>query len=502
MSTLLATPVTVIGLGAMGRGIARAFAGHGARVTVVDADPEATRDGHRQTLDEAAGDGEPVELTAAPDLATAVAGAALVIEAVVEDMAAKKDLLATVSGAAPAEAVVATNTSSLSIGEMARALEAPHRFVGMHFFNPPTRMRLVELVRGAHTDDRTVALAGEWVRAVGKTPVVCGDSPNFVVNRICRPLYYEAQLLVTQGVEPATVDAVARCALGHRMGPLQLLDFTGLHTHLASSETALREFGEPRYRPVPLTRRLVRSGLTGRAAGRGFYDYTAEKPRAAFDRVVRTSQEAPAGTIHLAGPGTEALLGNERLRTARDGAAETVLYSAPVALTDDDLAAVVRLRDSGRRVVVDSSDGRLIEDLPTGVEWLRLHARQDEPAAEVVEDTEAAIAPGAGVAAVARAVGAVTIAVPALPGLIADRLQHCLVNEAVLLVEEGNASPADVDTALRLGMNHPVGPFEYLNEQGAGLVYRGVCQLLDGFGDARYRPCQLLRRRAAGQRRQ
>ena len=102
-----------------------------------------------------------------------------------------------------------------------------------------------------------------WVAALGKTAVVCEDSPNFIVNRICRPLYYEAQLLATQGVAPATVDAVARGGLAHRMGPLELLDFAGLHTHLGSSETALREFGDPRYRPIPRTRALVRAGATG-----------------------------------------------------------------------------------------------------------------------------------------------------------------------------------------------------------------------------------------------
>ena len=148
----------------------------------------------------------------------------------------------------------ASNTSSLSIGggDGVGTLSDPARVVGMHFFNPPTKMRLVEVVRSDATSDGTVAFATEVVKALDKTPVVCVDSPDFVVNRVCRPFYYEAELLVTQGVECARVDAIARAAWGHRMGPLELLDFTGLHTHLSSSETALRGLGESRYRPIPV----------------------------------------------------------------------------------------------------------------------------------------------------------------------------------------------------------------------------------------------------------
>lgn len=451
--------VAVAGLGPMGRGIARVFAQAGATVTVVDADPAATARGHAALL----ADG-PVEVATAEDVASAAADADLFVEAIVERFEAKQALLAQVRAAGNEELVVASNTSSLSIGELGVAYGDPARVVGMHFFNPPTRMRLVEVVRGARTDDDVVERAREWVAMLGKTAVLCADSPNFIVNRVCRPLYYESQLLVTQGMAPPVVDAAVRAALGHRMGPLELLDFTGLHTHLGSSETALREFGDPRYRPIPLTRQLVRAGTTGRAAGRGYYDYALGKPREAQAAVLRA-------------PGT---------------AGDVRVFRA-VGCTPRDVAAV---RDLARdhRVVVDSSDGGWVAHLPAGVGWIRLHG----DFAEVVADEVAGIEPAHDAV---DALHATSVPVLALPGLVVDRLAHTMANEALTLVEEGTASAQDVDLALRLGMNHPVGPLEYLARTGPADVLTSLRGMLDHFGDPRYRPAQLLVRQAAGSRR-
>jgi len=488
--------VTVVGLGPMGRGIARLFARNGAAVTVVDATAELTATGVDTVRREAEADGELVQLESADGMAPAVRSADLVVEAIVEKMAAKTDLLTTIAATAREDVVVASNTSSLSIGEMGRAFGRPQNVVGMHFFNPPTKMRLVEVIAGPQTATDVVEQAVRWVSELARTAVVCRDSPNFIVNRSCRPLYYEAQLLLTQGVEPGVVDTIARGALGHRMGPLELLDFTGLHTHLASSETALREFGEPRYRPIPVTRQLVRNGLTGRAAGRGFYDYSSETPRQARERV-RRDPPAPGTTTEVAvrGPGAADL--RVRLRDREDPQASVVLWSAPHEATDADVLAVCELTEAGRSVVVDSSDGRWVFDLPTGAGWLRLHARTGEPFAEVVADPEAGIEPTPAVETVLAAVGSAAVQVPALPGLVADRLQHCLVNEGALLVEEGTATEEAVDTALKLGMNHPSGPLEYLADVGENNVFASLTRLHTQLGDSRYRPTQLLRRRAA-----
>jgi 3-hydroxybutyryl-CoA dehydrogenase len=452
----------VVGLGPMGRGIAHVLAGAGIAVRVVDLTPELARDGLAKIVEE----GATGEIVAADDVESALAGADLLIEAVVENMDVKRELLARVAAAAGPDLLVASNTSSLSVNEMGRAYGRPEKLIGLHFFNPPTRMRLVEVIVGAGTSDESVKRGLELVEKLGKTAVVCRDSPNFIVNRVCRPLYYEAQLLAAQGVEPAVVDAAARGGLGHPMGPLQLLDFTGLHTHLASSETALREFGDPRYRPIPQVRALVRGGFTGRAAGRGFYDYAVEKPKDANTRVVRTPQPGPEPDVQV------------------------FTCGAP---TPDKVSTLKRLAADGN-VLLDSSDGEWLGQLPRGVGWVRIHTAS--AFAEVVEDAEAGVSVPDFVDAYLGAKGIASVRVLALPGLVVDRLAFCMINEASTVVEEGTASEADVDTALRLAMNHPRGPFELLAGAGVAAVFQGLRSMTGAFGDPRYRPSQLLRRRA------
>jgi 3-hydroxybutyryl-CoA dehydrogenase len=482
--------VAVAGMGPMGRGIARVFRMAGADVVVSDISTEVTQAGVQAIADESAADGEPVEVRGMP-IAEALAHADLFVEAVVERMDVKASLLKQAAEHGRPDLLVASNTSSLSIGEMGKEFGDPTRVAGLHFFNPPTKMELVEVVRGAATSAEVIAKLTELIEAVGKTPVACADTPNFIVNRVCRPLYYEAQLLVTQGVEPAVIDAVASGALGHPMGPLTLLDFTGLHTHLASSETALREFGDPKYRPIPLVRGLVRNGMTGRAAGRGFYDYAYEKPRDAIIRVVRVAPEGGQRSVRFTGPSAQE-------PAEVEGVADVVVYSCHAPPSAVDLTAVEELLTSCP-VVIDSSDAGWLSSLPAGAEWARVHTTGLESFVEVVDDTTAGIVPGVGIDALLRALGAKSVAVPALPGFVADRLANCMANEAYTLVEEGTAMAADIDTALRLGMNHPVGPFEYVQRVGVSTVHTALRSMLSAFGDSRYRPTPLIRRESAGQ---
>jgi len=509
------TVVAVVGLGPMGRGIARILDAAGARVLVADVSPEVTAAQLDRAQAEAAADGAALAGTVAADLATA-AQAGVLIEATAEDMAVKRSLLGQLRELAGPELIVASNTSSLSIGEMGQAFGDPARVVGMHFFNPPTRMRLVEVIVAAGTSAATAQRARELAEAVGKTVVTCADSPNFIVNRVCRPLYYEAQLLVTQGMEPGAVDAAASGALDHPMGPLTLLDFAGLHTHLGSSETALREFGDPRYRPIPLVRTLVRAGMTGRAAGRGFYDYATEKPRAAVTRVLRrpgpvrhpvrvTPAGPAAGRLAAMLPGTVlAQSGPAESMPAESMPAESGLTFAgglPVyrcgAPQDADVRAVRDLAAAGP-VVVDSSDGHWTDALPPGAGWLHLHLT---PAgalfAEVVRDEVAGIAVPDFVGDLLDALAAPSVEVLALPGLVVDRLAHCMANEASALVEERIAIAPDIDLALQLGMNHARGPFGQLEADGVAAVYASLRSMSELTGDPRYRPAQLLRRQAA-----
>jgi 3-hydroxybutyryl-CoA dehydrogenase len=486
--------VAVAGLGPMGRGIARVLDAAGAAVVVSDVSVEATDEGLERIRAEAAADGAELGQVRAAPLEKAVADADLFIEAVVENMSVKQELLAVVREHGRPGLIVASNTSSLSIGEMGKAFGDPSRVIGMHFFNPPTKMRLVEVIKAAATGDDVHARVLEIVEQLGKTAVTCADSPNFVVNRVCRPLYYEAQLLVMQGVEPAVVDSAARGALGHRMGPLELLDFTGLHTHLASSETALREFGDPRYRPIPQVRGLVRNGMTGKAAGRGFYHHDVESTREARARVTREPQPAGPLVLEVRGPDAAVTVAHPAVAALAGDAPDVIVYSCHRTPTDEQVREVRELA-AATPLVVDSSDGAWLQALPAGAGWVRLHTRRDDVFAEVVSDPVAAIEVPQVVPALLDALGAASVVVEAaLPGLVADRLAHCLANEAFTVVEEGTASRGDVDIALRLAMNHPLGPFELVEQAGTDVVLSGLVSMLEATGDPRYRPAQLLRR--------
>lgn len=486
--------VAVAGLGPMGRGIARVFDRAGATVVVSDISDEATAAGLERIRSEAQADGDELgDVTGAP-LERALAGADLFIEAVVENMAVKEQLLATVREHGGSRLVVASNTSSLSVGEMGKAFGDPSRVIGMHFFNPPTKMRLVEVIRAAATSDAVHAEVMTIVDGLGKVAVTCADSPNFVVNRVCRPLYYEAQLLATQGVEAAVVDSAARGALGHRMGPLELLDFTGLHTHLASSETALREFGDPRYRPIPRVRGLVRNGMTGKAAGRGFYHHDVESTRDARARVTRAPENGTDLVVDVRGPDAGVTVAHPAVARLVGDSPDVIVYSCHRTPSDEQVREVSELATTAP-VVVDSSDGAWLQRLPVGVGWVRLHTTRDQVFAEVVSDAVAAIEVPDVVLPLLDALGAASVVIEAaLPGLVADRLAFCLANEAFTVVEEGTATAEDVDVALRLAMNHPLGPFELVEQDGIDVVHAGMRSMLDGFGDPRYRPAPLMRR--------
>lgn len=212
------------------------------------------------------------------NLREAVADADMIIEAVPENIKLKKDLFSEIDKLAKPEAIFATNTSSISITELASATKRPEKFCGMHFFNPPQLMKLVEIIRGVRTSDETVTVAVEVAKKMDKEPIVVKkDSPGFVVNRILVPALNEAISLVWEGVaEPEEVDKAVRLALNWPMGPLYLLDFLGLDTHLAICEVFRENLGD-KYSPPLLLRQMVRANLLGRKTGKGFYDWTQNR---------------------------------------------------------------------------------------------------------------------------------------------------------------------------------------------------------------------------------
>ena len=271
----------------MGAGIAESAALAGMSVVVLDVGEDALERGRRTVegdLDRRVKKGrisedEREEILSRISTTTSLedlAGAPLVVEAVVEDLDLKKKVFADLEGVVGEDAVLASNTSSLSVAGIATGVEHPERVVGMHFFNPVPAMKLVEIVSGPSTASEAVRRTEEVAEGLGKTPIRVSDTPGFVVNRVARPFYLEALRMVEAGGKPGEIDAALRDA-GFRMGPLELADLIGMDVNLAVSESLFeRYYYAPRFRPSFLQRSMVEAGTLGRKSGRGFYEYGGE----------------------------------------------------------------------------------------------------------------------------------------------------------------------------------------------------------------------------------
>jgi 3-hydroxybutyryl-CoA dehydrogenase len=275
--------IQVIGAGQMGSGIAQVAAQAGLSVHLADVDEEAMRRGLRtieKNLSRAVQKGSILQDEMEQALGRIKSGtqyapdADLAIEAVAEVAHVKAEVLGRLDEVLGEEAILGTNTSSISITELASATGRPEKFIGMHFFNPVPVMKLVEVVRGLETSEATCQAVRELAERLGKEPVEVGDSPGFVSNRLLMPMINEAVYCVMEGVAgPETVDAVMKLGMHHPIGPLALADFIGLDTCLHIMEVLHEGFGDPKYRPCPLLKRYVAAGRLGRKSGRGFYEY-------------------------------------------------------------------------------------------------------------------------------------------------------------------------------------------------------------------------------------
>ena len=372
--------VGVAGAGTMGAGIAQVAALGGFETLLHDPVAEALGRGiERLRLDlgrgaekgrwsaEAAGRAAG-RVRAAPALGD-LRGCDLVIEACPEDLELKRSLFRELASVCGEQAVLATNTSSLPVGDIAAAVPGPERVAGMHFFNPPALMRLVEVVAAERTAEPALTAVEDAARRMGREPVRCADSPGFIVNRCNRPFTLESLRVLDEGTAThAQIDAVMRDDGGYRMGPFELMDLIGVDVNLEVARSFYRQRPEPRWRPHPIQERMVSEGRLGRKAGRGFYDYGEDAPR----------EEPPP----LAAPKRRAVL---------------------------------------------------------------------------------------------------------------ERIVSQLANEAAFAAGEGVAAPADIDAAMRLGLNHPRGPFEWVGRLGAEHVVGVLDELRACTGDERYAVASVLR---------
>jgi 3-hydroxybutyryl-CoA dehydrogenase len=496
-------PVAVIGAGVMGIGIVQValLAGHPVHLfDVREGAAAAAAEQLAATLAKLADKGKltPEEVAAARGRLS-VAGslaelrdAALVIEAIVENLAVKQALMRDLEAIVAHDCVLASNTSSLSITAVARGLEAPGRVVGMHFFNPVPLMRLVEVVSGLATEpavaDAIAILAADW----GKTAVHTRSTPGFIVNRIARPFYAETlALLQEQAATPAVLDACVRGA-GFRMGPCELMDLIGHDTNFAVTQSVYEaNFFDKRYQPSLVQREMVDGGLLGRKSGRGFYRY----PEGAAKTVEGETAAVPLPAVPLVLHGGDAVADLLASRLAASGLGFTRESDASVetrlAIGDGWLLPTDGRCAAERAHALGTADVALF-DWPVGP----AAAGSTTPVVALAWSAAAAASPefATRAAEVLRALGWLPQRLADVPGLVVARTIAMLVNEASDAVEQGVCDAAGADAAMTLGVNYPAGPFAWLAQWGAPATVRLLDALAAFYRGERYRVSPRLRR--------
>jgi 3-hydroxybutyryl-CoA dehydrogenase len=491
----------VVGAGTMGAGIAQLGCAAGMSVTLHDPVPEALAAGIervRKGLDRWIEKGRiaeagPLEPAASLD---GLAGCELVIEAAPERPELKRELFGGLAEVLSADAVVATNTSSIPVTSLAGSFGRPENVVGMHFFNPPPLMRLLEVIRADQTGDRAVAVARAAGEAMGKTVILAADGPGFLVNRCGRPFGAEGLRLLQERVATHDqIDRICRLGGGFRMGPFELMDLVGVDVgfEVAKSFTEL-SFGEPRWKPSPIQARMVAAGRLGRKAGRGYYDYPE-------DGAYRPDDPEP---LELGGGDGRALLVLGEGAVA-DGLRERAQV-AGYALAERDAAVVVDARlpsgeppDTGSTPLLVLCADRSLAASGAG-DAVGFHLLPPVAEARLVELTRPAGGSAdcaEGAEGFARSLGLHAEWVGDAPGLVLGRIVCQLVNEAAFAIGEGVGSAEDVDTGLTLGLNHPRGAVAWGELIGHGQVLATIDGLWSERREERYRAAPLLRAGAA-----
>jgi 3-hydroxybutyryl-CoA dehydrogenase len=494
--------VLVAGGGAMGAGIAFVAAQGGYRVEVVEPDMGA-RDKARTRIArsaERAGDasiaGRVAFLDAIPDRSDA----AVAIEAVPERIDIKRQVLAALASAIGPDALLATNTSSLSVAELASAVDGPERLAGLHFFNPPEAMKLLEIVHVEQTSDDSLERAYAFAERIGKTAVSAADTPGFIVNRVARPYYLQAMRALEGGAASVEeLDALARAA-GFRMGPFELMDFIGLDVNLATSESLYERTEEARFAPPVLQREMVAQGRLGRKSGSGFYDYSdGVPPRSDVVVPENDGTQNAEEAIVIVGFGG---LADEVAERAEQRYTQVARVENDELLDQISLGAtiVVDVGDgsSDRGEVVAELDGILGEetvffvdayatDLTACAQRMRhperlvgygvLASFDGQSAVEIVDSDDVSDEALALAQKFFGSLGKAVVLVEDAPALFLGRIVGSIVSEAVAAVHDDVATAEDVDVAMRLGTNYPIGPIAWGREIGGRRVARMLKRL-------------------------
>ena len=487
----------IVGAGAMGRGIAQIAAQAGSRVKLFDMQADAITTARSAVFtqwDKLAEKGRlsPEQVTsaksnflAAQSLAD-LADCQLVVEAVVERLDVKQALFAELEALVAPDAVLASNTSSLSITAIAAKLKRPQQFAGFHFFNPVPLMKVVEVIAGLKTDPAVCAGLAAYARQMGHTAVQAQDTPGFIVNHAGRGYGTEALRIVGESVADfATIDRILKDQIGFKLGPFELMDLTALDVSHPVMESVYRQYyDEPRYRPSVITAQRLAGGVVGKKVGEGFYKYEGGVAQMPAEPPVPTVAEMPPVWVS-----PRASRRAELLQLLKDLGAtiETGTAPSPAALTlvaplgfDVTTVAVVERLDPARTVGIDM----LVEDAATR---RRVLATNPATRIDMREAAHALFARDGKPVSVIRDSG----------GFVSQRVVATIVNIAADMCQQGICTPEDLETAVTLGLGYPLGPLAMGDRYGPTNVLEVLFNMGTVYGDPRYRPSPWLRRRGA-----
>jgi 3-hydroxybutyryl-CoA dehydrogenase len=489
--------VGIVGIGAMGRGIAQIAAQAGSRVKLFDTHPGAASKAcvalsgqwdklvAKDRLDQPLADIYKTRLLTAETLED-LADCDLIVEAIVERLDIKQSLFAALEDVVSAETVLASNTSSLSITAIAAGLKHPGRFAGYHFFNPVPLMKVVEVIAGLKTGAECCESLSAYARQMGHTPVQAQDTPGFIVNHAGRGYGTEALRVVGEGIADfATIDLILKDQVGFKLGPFELMDLTALDVSHPVMESVYRQYyDEPRYRPSVITAQRLAGGLLGRKTGEGFYRYQ--------DGVAQRTVEPPPPVVSDMPPvwvSPRAARRSELLQliknlganieTGASPSLNALVLVAPLGFDITTVAVVERL-DPARTVGIDM----LIDDATTK---RRVLATNPATRSDMRDAAHALFARDGKAVSVIRDSG----------GFVTQRVVATIVNIASDICQQGICSPQDLETAVTLGLGYPLGPLAMGDRYGPTNILEVLFNMQTVYGDPRYRPSPWLRRRGA-----